>query len=127
MTLQTNEDYTTLRSANLRLRKDGILEITFNDFVEVRYRDSLELLRAITQFLPEGGAVLFQYGLGVFITHEARIELTHTPLIRSAAFLAYTQTATMLANFLVRFSETSYPAAVFSSRKLAINWLHAAE
>jgi hypothetical protein len=73
--------------------------------------------------LPEGGPVLFQYGLGIFITNEARIELTSTPYIHRAAFLTYTQTSTLLANFLLRYSEMKYPANVFQSHRQAIHWL----
>ncbi len=122
MQLRTNRDHTTLRSAHLML-SDGILEIKFKDFIEISYRDARELLQAISVLMPEGGPVLFQYGLGIFITNEARIELTNTRSIHRAAFLTYTQTATLLANFLLRYSETVYPAQVFQSRKQAIHWL----
>lgn len=102
---------------------DGILEIKFKDFIEISYRDARELLQAISVLMPEGGPVLFQYGLGIFITNEARIELTNARSIHRAAFLTYTQTATLLANFLLRYSEITYPAQVFQSRKQAISWL----
>lgn len=125
MNLHTHSNSNALRSADLLLRKDGILEINFKDFTEVSYRDARELLAAISAFLPEGGPVLFRYGLGIYITNEARIELTNARAISRAAFLTYTQTSTLLANFLLRYSETTYAAQVFQSKTLALTWLTA--
>jgi hypothetical protein len=127
MNLRINRDNAALRSAHLTIIEDNILEIKFHDFIEISYRDARELIAAIAALLPEGGPVIFQYGLGVFLTHEARIELTTSRSIHRAAFLAYTQTSTLLVNFLLRYSETTYPAQVFQSRQQAIGWLTASE
>ncbi len=112
-----------LAFATLERRSSRVLELQFKDFMEVGYRDIRLLIQAIEKLQARDTLLLIQYGQGIFITNEARIEFTQASTIRAAAFLTYTDTATLLAHFLIRFSEPVFPMKVFSSRKLALAWL----
>lgn len=129
---QQTSSYTILKEivlehTHLKLRSDGIVQITYPDHFDFTLKDSIESVNAIGEIT--GGVphpILKIPGKYTSVDHDTRDHVAKGDGARfsiAEAFIIHSVAHKMIANFYIKFHKPQRPTRFFSDIESAEKWL----
>ena len=111
------------------LREDGFLESNLLDghTGKLELEEAFEMVSAMEELCTDGAKPILSILGECLITDGARMHVLDNLHVSSAALVANTFLANMMANLLMNFKKLPIPVRMFRDKEKALNWLREIE
>ena len=116
-----------LEHSHLKLRSDGIVQISYPDYFDFTLKDSIESVNAIGEITNGVTHLILKIpGKYTSVDHETREHVANGDGARfsiAEAFIIASIAHKMLANFYIKFHKPQKPTHFFNNVESAEKWL----